>query len=78
MIWNPHGSRWHRWGPHLHAPGTLLAYQFASDWEAYLTAVEKSDPVALSVTDYSCIQTYKEVRKRKDDEEASTGKRAAR
>ncbi|HET6844347.1 MAG TPA: AAA family ATPase [Candidatus Angelobacter sp.] len=68
MIWNPRGSRWHRWDPHLHAPGTLLADQFAGDWEAYLTAVENGAPVirALGVTDYFCIQTYKEVRKRKD------------
>ena len=44
MIWNPRGSRWHRWDPHLHAPGTLLADQFAGDWEAYLSAVENSDP----------------------------------
>jgi ABC-type lipoprotein export system ATPase subunit len=51
----------------MHAPGTLLADQFGGDWEAYLTAIENSDPVilALGVTDYFCIQTYKEVRKRK-------------
>jgi hypothetical protein len=68
MIWNPRGSVWHRWDPHLHAPGTLFADQFGGDWEAYLAAVEKSDPpiTALGVTDYFCIQTYKEVRKQKD------------
>ena len=51
----------------MHAPGTLLADQFGGDWEAYLTAIEQSDPLilALGVTDYFCIQTYKEVRKRK-------------
>jgi hypothetical protein len=67
MIWNPRGSVWHRWDPHIHAPGTLLADQFGGDWEAYLTAIEDSDPpiLALGVTDYFCIQTYKEVRKRK-------------
>jgi ABC-type lipoprotein export system ATPase subunit len=51
----------------MHAPGTLLADQFGGDWEAYLTAIEDSDPpiLALGVTDYFCIQTYKDVRKRK-------------
>jgi hypothetical protein len=67
MIWNPRGSIWHRWDPHIDAPGTLLADQFGGDWEAYLTAIEDSDPriLALGVTDYFCIHTYKEVRKRK-------------
>ncbi len=51
----------------MHAPGTLLADQFGGDWEAYLTAIEDSDPqiLALGVTDYFGIQTYREVRKRK-------------
>jgi predicted ATPase len=68
MIWNPRGSIWHRWDPQLHAPGTLFTDQFKGDWEAYLTAIEQSSPLilALGVTDYFCIQTYKEVRKRKD------------
>src|SRR5437870_5926850 len=67
MIWNPRGSVWQRWDPHLHAPGTLLSDQFNGDWEAYLSAVEKSTPrvQALGVTDYFCIQTYREARKRK-------------
>lgn len=61
------GSLWHRWDPHLHAPGTLLNDQFGGDWEAYLARIEQSDPriEALGVTDYFCIETYKEVRKRK-------------
>jgi ABC-type lipoprotein export system ATPase subunit len=61
------GSMWHRWDPHLHAPGTLLNDQFGGDWDAYLAKIEKSDPriEALGVTDYFCIETYKEVRKRK-------------
>jgi energy-coupling factor transporter ATP-binding protein EcfA2 len=61
------GSVWHRWDPHLHAPGTLLSDQFKGDWDAYLSKIEKSEPriVALGVTDYFCIETYKEVRKRK-------------
>jgi hypothetical protein len=53
----------------MHAPGTLLADHFGGDWDSYLNAVENSDPriQALGVTDYFCIQTYKEVRKRKAD-----------
>jgi hypothetical protein len=66
-IQNTRGSLWHRWDPHLHAPGTLLNDQFGGDWEAYLARIELSDPriEALGVTDYFCIDTYKEVRKRK-------------
>jgi dipeptidyl aminopeptidase/acylaminoacyl peptidase len=65
-VHNPRGSIWHRWDPHLHAPGTLLNDQFGGDWEAYLSRIEKSDPKieALGVTDYFCIETYKEVRRR--------------
>ena len=70
MIWNPRGSIWHRWDPHVHAPGTLLSDQFNGDWEGYLSAIEKSDPIirALGVTDYFGIQTYKEVRRRKEED----------
>lgn len=61
---NPRGSMWHRWDPHLHAPGTLLSDQFKGDWEAYLQRIETSSPRirALGVTDYFCIQTYRRVR----------------
>ena len=70
MIWNPRGSIWHRWDPHIHAPGTLLSDQFNGDWDGYLTAIEKSDPIirALGVTDYLCLGTYKEVRRRKQQD----------
>ena len=65
---NPRGSVWHRWDPHLHAPGTLLTDQFKGDWEAYLRKVETSFPPirALGVTDYFCIRTYQEARKFKE------------
>src|SRR5580693_6172869 len=64
---NPAGSIWHRWDPHLHAPGTLLNDQFGGDWESYLKKIETSEPriEALGVTDYLCIDTYREVRSRK-------------
>jgi len=75
MIWNPRGSIWHRWDPHIHAPGTLLSDQFAGDWEGYLSAIEQSDPIirALGVTDYFCIQTYKEVRRSQEKDDRLQG-----
>jgi hypothetical protein len=66
-IHDPRGSHWHRWDPHLHAPGTLLNDQFGGDWDKYLERIEQSEPriEALGVTDYFCIDTYREARKRK-------------
>lgn len=70
MIWNPRGSKWHRWDPHIHAPGTVLSDQFAGDWEGYLSAIENSSPIirVLGVTDYFSLETYKDVRKRKEND----------
>ena len=52
---DPQGSVWHRWDPHIHAPGTALNDQFGGEdpWEQFLTSVEKSDPPirALGITD---------------------------
>jgi hypothetical protein len=61
---NPRGSLWHRWDPHLHAPGTLLNDQFKWDWAAYLERIKNSSPgvKALGVTDYFSIGTYRSVR----------------
>ena len=61
------GLEWRRWDPHLHAPGTLLADQFGGDWDEYLRRTESAAPSiqALGVTDYFCIRTYREVKKRK-------------
>jgi ABC-type molybdenum transport system ATPase subunit/photorepair protein PhrA len=60
------GSLWHRWDPHLHAPGTVLNDQFGADWPAYLTKINAAVPLieALGVTDYFCIQDYKAVKAR--------------
>jgi ABC-type lipoprotein export system ATPase subunit len=71
MIFNPRGSLWHRWDPHLHAPGTLLNDQFTGDWNTYLSKINNADPpiVALGVTDYFCIETYRAARLRKLDGE---------
>jgi energy-coupling factor transporter ATP-binding protein EcfA2 len=61
--WNV-GSRWLRWDPHLHAPGTLRNNQFGDDWSSYVRQIEaqRPHPVALGITDYYLLKSYKEVR----------------
>jgi hypothetical protein len=59
------GSRWHRWEPHVHAPGTVLNNQFkgATAWDDYLKALESAAPSirAIGVTDYYSTATYERV-----------------
>lgn len=59
------GSRWHRWEPHIHAPGTLFNNQFKGPnaWHDYLTRLEQATPPlrAIAVTDYYCTDTYQHV-----------------
>ena len=59
------GSEWHRWDPHMHAPGTLLNNQFDSKdpWDTYIAAIEERSPriEAISVTDYYLTDDYEEV-----------------
>lgn len=66
---NCRGSEWHRWEPHIHAPGTILNNQFgaADPWEAYLTTLEGLSPMieAIAVTDYYVTDTYEEILKHK-------------
>ncbi|MEO9822845.1 MAG: TrlF family AAA-like ATPase [Paracoccaceae bacterium] len=62
------GSEWHRWEPHIHAPGTALNDQFGDDdeiWDRYLATIEASNPKieVIGVTDYYLTDTY-EVLKR--------------
>ena len=63
------GSEWHRWEPHIHAPGTILHNQFgATDpWGAYLTTLEDLTPKieAIAVTDYYVTDSYEEFLKHK-------------
>jgi hypothetical protein len=63
------GSEWHRWEPHIHAPGTILNNQFgaADPWGAYLTTLEGLTPKieAIAVTDYYVTDTYEEFLKHK-------------
>lgn len=63
------GSEWHRWEPHIHAPGTVLNNQFGGTdpWGAYLTNLEGLTPKveAIAVTDYYVTDTYEEFRRHK-------------
>ncbi len=63
------GSEWHRWEPHIHAPGTILNNQFgaADPWNPYLTTLEGLTPKieAIAVTDYYVTDTYEEFQKHK-------------
>lgn len=64
-ISNPSGSVWHRWDPHIHAPGTILNNQFSGEnpWEEFLQMIETSSPRirALGITDYYSLALYEEV-----------------
>jgi len=63
------GSRWYRWEPHIHAPGTVLNDQFkgTDSWECYLKALEAAKPAirAIGVTDYYSTESYERVREAK-------------
>ena len=65
------GSRWHRWEPHIHAPGTLFNDQFKGSqaWDEYLKRLEQATPAirAIAVTDYYCTDTYQQVLREKVD-----------
>jgi len=64
------GSLWHRWEPHVHAPGTLFNDQFSGEdpWGDYLSKLEDASPQirALAVTDYYLTDAYEHVRMEKD------------
>jgi hypothetical protein len=64
------GSEWHRWEPHIHAPGTILADQYpkAGGWERYLEALETASPPlrAIGVTDYCVTRSYERMKAEKD------------
>jgi len=56
------GSRWRRWDPHVHGPGTLLNDQYTGEdaWRRYLSALEDSSPCieAVGITDYYGFRAY--------------------
>ncbi|WP_290524101.1 TrlF family AAA-like ATPase [Alcanivorax sp.] len=63
------GSEWHRWEPHIHAPGTILNNQFgvSDPWSSYLSTLETLTPKieAIAVTDYYVTDTYEELLRHK-------------
>ena len=65
------GSQWHRWEPHIHAPGTVLNDRFAGGdpWAVYLTQIETKTPLirALAVTDYYLTDLYEQVLQHKEE-----------
>lgn len=62
---DPQGSIWRRWDPHIHAPGTILNDQFTGPhaWDDFLTKVETSSPSikSLGITDYLSVDVYQQV-----------------
>lgn len=63
------GSRWLRWEPHIHTPGTLLNDQFGDAWDEYIERIESAKPAphALGITDYYSLRSYKEILRRKEN-----------
>ena len=65
------GSKWHRWDPHLHAPGTTLNDQYpgADGWSATPYRIEASAPPihALGITDYYSVDLYEMVLAKKKE-----------
>ncbi|RVC72395.1 ATP-binding protein, partial [Mesorhizobium sp. M2A.F.Ca.ET.046.02.1.1] len=57
------GAEWHRWDPHIHAPGTLREDRYGGDWDGYIAAIENATPAiqALGITDYGVTTTYQRV-----------------
>jgi hypothetical protein len=63
------GSEWHRWEPHIHAPGTVLADRYPKNsWSRYLDALEAVSPAlrVIGVTDYCITRSYERVKAAKD------------
>lgn len=65
MRWSV-GSTWHRWDPHIHAPGTLKENQYgphddAAVWERYFARIREAQPKcsALGITDYFVPRGYR-------------------
>lgn len=55
---------WHRWDPHIHAPGTAMNDQFSGTdpWGEFFRRVDAQDPPirALGITDYFLVETYEQ------------------
>lgn len=64
---NREGSVWHRWDPHIHAPGTIKNNHFGGDddvFDKYIALINAADPPirALGVTDYYILDSYERVK----------------
>lgn len=59
---NSRGALWHRWDPHIHAPGTAMNDQYSGTdpWPEFILQVDKQNPPirVLGITDYFLIDTY--------------------
>jgi hypothetical protein len=60
------GSTWHRWDPHIHAPGTLKENQYGSHtdpavWDRYFAKIRETQPAcsAIGITDYFVPRGYR-------------------
>lgn len=65
MSWSI-GSSWHRWDPHIHAPGTLKGNRYGHHaenavWERYFEALRAARPTceAIGITDYFVPRGYR-------------------
>ena len=60
------GSLWHRWDPHIHAPGTAMNDQYAGadPWAEFFRRVDSQVPPirVLGITDYYLIDTYEQTK----------------
>jgi hypothetical protein len=65
------GSRWSRWDPHIHAPGTIINDQFRGTDAVteYIRLLNESSPRirAIGVTDYYVLDTYEAICQRRDE-----------
>lgn len=66
---DPMGSLWNRWYPHIHVPGTALndQYKGSGAMDEFIRRVEASEPriLALGVTDYFGMDGTRSSSKRK-------------
>ncbi len=69
MTFDPTGSLWRRWDPHVHAPGTILNEQFGGrgSFDEYIDRLETADPAleGIGITDYLLTDCYEQVREAK-------------
>ena len=72
------GSKWRRWEPHIHAPGTVMNNQFSGPtaWDDYLSALEAATPTieAIAVTDYYVTETYEKILQYKENGRISSAR----